>query len=439
MDTEITSGNATGTRRVGLIAYATACTAAVAVLLLSNWPSYQYAVRGGPIPLYFYLVPALLTVPMLFAEPGAVLRWLREPLFWWFAVFVLTGLAWLLLAQDILEESSRQWRLRALSFIVFGACAVLAGASNRKTVAWVIVACMLVACAFNWFDVLRPYRFVPEGIEGASEGRGAGLFINPNAAGSFIVMAAIAALPMIPTRLRGLLLVAAVFGVAATFSRGAFVMVFVALAGAVWLKLVKRGQGMLLVIALPLVVTGVSLSYDFLIDKSESRHIQNVVQRLNWFQDVGNEDIAVEGRKFGAQQAWQIFLDNPVIGKGTGATSLTIQQEGPHNMYLLLMAEQGMVGLLLYVSLCAILIRRGRRMARSARSADEHDVGKCLMLLGFYMATYGFFSHNVLEEPYTMFLLAFVAAGGMIGWSAGSANAPPLPRRPVARHPASAV
>jgi hypothetical protein len=424
MNSEIARGSDAGTRRVGLTTYATACGAAVAVLLLSNWPTYQFAVRDGPIPLYYYLAPALMIVPVFFAEPGAVLRWLREPIFWWFATFVLTGLLWLLLAQDIVEDASRQWRLRALSMIVFLSCAVLAAESQRRVVAWVIVGCMLAACAFNWFDVLRPYRFVPQGIEGASDGRGAGLFINPNAAGSFIVMAAVAALPMIPSRLRGLLLVSAVFGVAATFSRGAFVMVFVALAGSVWLKLLKRAQGLLLVVALPLLVGGVSLSYDYLIDKSENRHLHNIVQRLNWFQDTGDEDIAVEGRKFGARQAWQIFLENPLTGKGTGATSLTIQQEGPHNMYLLLMAEQGMLGLALYVSLWLILMRQGRRIARSACTAHDQDIGKGLALLAMYMATYGFFSHNVLEEPHTMFLLAFAAAAGMSIPAACSANLP---------------
>ena len=82
---------------------------------------------------------------------------------------------------------------------------ILAGASQRRLIGWVTVGCVLLACALCWFDVLRPGRIVPEGLEGSTD-RGAGLFMNPNGAGAFIVMGTIAAVPMIPSRLRGLLL-----------------------------------------------------------------------------------------------------------------------------------------------------------------------------------------------------------------------------------------
>lgn len=410
MNIESLADGLPGTRRTGLMAYATCCTALIAIIFLSNWPSYQYAVRGGLIPLYYYMLPLALIVPIIFADPIAAVRFVREPLAWWFVFFVATGFLWILVAQDFQDEANQQWRLRVLAFLIFYAVAILAQESQHRLVGWIILATVLMACAFNWFDVLRPYRFVPQGIEGAQDGRGAGLFINPNAAGSFIVMGTIAALPMISARLRGLLLVTAVFGVAATFSRSAFVLVSVALLGAIWLRLVNRAQGILLIVTLPLLVAGVSLSYDYLIDTSDNRHMQNVVQRLNWFQDLDDEDSAVEGRKYGATQAWQLFLDSPVTGRGTGAASRAILQEGPHNMYLLLMAEQGFLGLFLYISFFGILIQRGRRIARAAQTPHDRDIGNTLTLLGVFLAAYGFFSHNVLEEPQTMFLLAFVVA-----------------------------
>jgi O-antigen ligase len=120
----------------------------------------------------------------------------------------------------------------------------------------------------------------------------------------------------------------------------------------------------------------------------------------------------VEGRKFGAAQAWRFFLESPLVGQGTGVTSLAIRQDGPHNMYLLLMAEQGVVGLLLYVSLFGILLRRGWTLARSGAMAHDQDVGRMLVIFGLFLAAYGLFSHNVLEEPHTVFLLAFVVASG---------------------------
>lgn len=395
------------TQLTGLTIYATMAAGIVALLFLTNWPSYQYEVRGGPIPLYFYALPAVLIVPVLFADPARAVTFLRHPLFWWFVAFVLIGLFSLLLAQDFMEEASRNWRLRVLSMMFFYTITMLANASERRMIGWVTVFCVLLACALCWLDVLRPGRIVPRGIEGQSD-RGAGLFINPNGAGAFIVMGAIAALPMIPRRLRGLLLVAAVFGVAATFSRGAFIMATIGMVGMVWLKLVKKGQGILLVVALPILVGAVSVAYDYAIDTSENRQFSQVVERLNWFR--GEDDDAVEGRRYGALRAWNAFLDSPVIGKGVGSTALAVDLDGPHNMYLMLMAEHGVFGLFLYVSLWGLLMRNGRAVARSARTVQERDIGNSQALFGALIAVYGFFSHNVLEEPATMYLLAFLVA-----------------------------
>lgn len=416
-----------GTPPLGLMIYATSSAAIVAILFLTNWPSYQYVAAGGPIPYYYYVLPAGLIVPLLFAEPGTAVRFAREPLLWWFLAFVLTGLAWLLLAQDFVEEAARQWRLRVLAFMLFYTVTVLCSEAHLRVLGYVISACVLMACALNWVDVLHPYTFVPKGIENATDGRGAGLFINPNAAGAFIVMGTIAALPMLPGRLRTAFLVAAVFGVAATFSRGAFVLTAVTILGAIGLRLVSRAQAMLLIVGLPLMFATVGLSYDYLIDASDNRQMQDIVERLGWFQGMREYDNAVEGRIHGAATAWQMFLENPATGGGTGATSLAI--EGPHNMYLLFMAEHGVLGFFLYASLVGILIRRGWRTAKNAATPHDRDLCSVLLLLGVFLAIYGFFSHNVLEEPHTIFVLAFVVAAALRPAQSGDVPATTRPGR----------
>ena len=398
------------TSRPGMLVYTTVCMGVVAIIFLSNWPSYNFQIRGGPIPLWYYVLPGVLILPLIFAEPGLAVRFFRDPILWWFVAYVTTGLVWMLFAQDFIEESAQQWRLRLMALFFVFTVTILGSEAHRNATGWIILACVLAACAFNWSDVLRPHRFVPVGHEASIPGRGAGLFMNPNAAAAFIVMGTIAALPVVPARFRGPLLVVAVFGVAATFSRSGFVMIALTLLLAVVLRLVTRVQTWLLVLGIPLLVSGVSISYEYLIGASDDRGLRTVVQRLAWFQDTGEEDAAVEGRRYGATRAWQMFLDQPVTGNGTGATSIAAVQEGPHNMYLKLAAEQGLVGLALYLALIATLIRRGRRLSRNARGAGESDVGKAMLVYGVFLAVYGLFSHNVLEEPYTMFCLAYIVA-----------------------------
>lgn len=397
--------------RLGVMSYATLSLGITALIFLSNWPNYAFEVRGGIPPLYYYAVPAALMLPVFFAQPDAAVRAMKQPLFWWFLAYVASGLIWLLLAQDFVEEASRDWRLRVLGLGLFFAVAILTYEARPKLIGWIMLGCVLMACAFNWLDVLRPHRFVPQGFEDSTPGRGAGFFVNPNTAAAFIALGTLAALPLIPMRLRTALLVAAVFGVAATFSRSGFVLIALTAGLAVAFRLVSRVQGVMLIVGLPLLVAGVSMSYDYLMAASENRNVQTVVQRLAWFQDMGEEDEAVEGRRYGAKRAWETFLDYPVTGRGTGATSRSIHQEGPHNMYLKLLAEQGVIGLLLYISLILILVGRGRRAWRQARTPQGRDLGRALTLCGVLISAYGFFSHNVLEEPYTIFVLGFLMAG----------------------------
>jgi O-antigen ligase len=395
----------------GLILYSTAAAALVGLLLLTNWPTYQYSIRGGIIPLAFYVVPMILSIPIIFAQPGVALRYFREPLVWWFLAFVVSGLVWLLLAQDFIEESSQQWRLRLLAFGLFYAIAILTTSVNRRFLALVIIACVVIATLANWIDILRPYRFIPKGIEGAHTGRGAGLFINPNVAGSFIAMATIVALPFIPMRFRAMVILLAVVGIVPTFSRSGFLYAGLLLVAPLMLKLVNRAQALVLLITIPILVIASAASYDFLMSSSDDAQLHNVVRRLEWFQGVAENDEAAEGRLYGAQRAWRLFLEQPVVGSGIGITTMEmVVGEGPHNMYLMLAAEQGFFGLLLYVSLIGLVARGGVQLARTALDRVGHETGQAMILFAMFLFLYGFFSHNVFEEAQGMFVLAFLVA-----------------------------
>jgi O-antigen ligase len=398
---------------VGLVAYATGCTLFVGLVLLTNWPTYAYQIRGGMLPLYFYVVPGILMIPIVFAHPQVSLRMLREPVFWWFTAFVLLGLAWQILEQDFSEEANQQWRLRALVFILFTTIAILASESRRPVVALLIVGCVLLSGAFSWFDALRPFRFVPRAYEFASEGRGAGLFINPNVAASFVVVGTIVALPWVPMRLRAAMLIAMVMCVAPTFSRAGFLLAAVVILGAVFLGLVKRLHAVLVLVSIPVLFVGVNIAYDYLMTHSEDRKMQSVVQRLTVLGDAAQEDESIELRADAAARAWALFKQEPLIGAGLGKTTSAAFVTGPHNMYVMLMAEQGLVGLALYLSLILLLLRRGWQLMMSAPTIEGSEIGKAIMIFALYIGANGLFSHNVLDEAQAMFLLAFLVVAGL--------------------------
>jgi hypothetical protein len=68
----------TANRYAGLIFYSTLATSVVALFLLTNWPTYHYSIRGGPIPLYYYVLPIVLVIPIAFAHPALAARLSRS-------------------------------------------------------------------------------------------------------------------------------------------------------------------------------------------------------------------------------------------------------------------------------------------------------------------------------------------------------------------------
>lgn len=395
----------------GLIIYSTLASTIVAVLLLTNWPTYDHLMRGGPPLLMYYAVPGLLILPIVFSQPELFVRFTKEALFWWLVIYLLSGVVWLLLTQEFMDESIAQWRTRLSAFGLFYTITILTSEARRRVLGVVIVGCIVVACANTWFDVLRPNRFVPLALEFAHPGRGAGFFINPNIAASFIAMATIVALPFIAMRFRGALILCAVVGIVPTFSRSGYLYAALILIGPILLKLLSRFQVGFIVVAAPALVVAATMSYDFLMYSSDDTNVHNVVRRLEWFQGLREEDEAVEGRIYGAEQAWKMFVDEPLIGRGPGATRVeALVQEAPHNMYLMFMAEQGFLGLALYLSLIGIMARRGWQLARTAIDQEGRDIGKAMLLYAIFLFAYGFFSHNVLEEPHGMFAIAFIVA-----------------------------
>ncbi|MGZ5170307.1 MAG: O-antigen ligase family protein [Burkholderiales bacterium] len=389
--------------------FATAGTAGVALLFLTYWPTYSYLVLGGQSPLYFYMLPGFVALPLIFLQPAAAARLLNEAVLWWFAAYVVLGMAWLLLAQDFPNVAGQQWRMRVLACFFFCTILVSSSMSRRNFVALAIAACVVIAGALNWYDVIFPSRLVPVGFQGANPGRGAGLFINANGAAAFVLMGTIAALPYTPMRARGALLLLGVLAVAPTFSRFGWIFAVLLIPMAIILKLLDRRQVLLILLSIPLLLAGGGIYYEFMLQSGN----ENLIGRLAWFQTFGDQyDFSMRERAFVVQRAWESFLDSPIYGHGIGVTLAKGARVGTHNMYVLLMAEQGLIGLALYLSLIGIVAMKGWRLARTASAAHAREIGSTMVVYAAFLAAYGFVNHNVLDEPHGMFILAFIVAAG---------------------------
>jgi O-antigen ligase len=104
-------------------------------------------------------------------------------------------------------------------------------------------------------------------------------------------------------------------------------------------------------------------------------------------------------------------------------------------MYAMLMAEQGIAGLALYLALILVLLGRGWRLMRTATTDEGADIGRSTIIFGLYIAAGGLFSHNVLDEAQAMFLMAFIVVAGLDARATRAAELSILPRRPRSRAP----
>jgi hypothetical protein len=134
----------------GLTAYSTLAATIVAILLLGNWPTYHHLIRGGPPLVWYYGLVGILMVPIVCATPDLSVRFMKEGLFWWTVVYVVSGSIWLWLSQDFIEAGITQWRSRLSVFGLFYAISILCFHAKGRVLGVVIAGCVVVACAATW-------------------------------------------------------------------------------------------------------------------------------------------------------------------------------------------------------------------------------------------------------------------------------------------------
>jgi O-antigen ligase len=97
----------------------------------------------------------------------------------------------------------------------------------------------------------------------------------------------------------------------------------------------------------------------------------------------------------GRDRLWQSYLDqvraNPIFGQGLGAAERAAYNRLPHNAYLRLLVDGGIIGLIIYV---AAVLAWGRRVLGLIRPGERGFVWALFLALGVYALT-----DNVLLMP----------------------------------------
>lgn len=395
--------------------FASISLAALGIIFLTNWPNYYFTILGGPPTTLYYAIAGIMASVLIFIRPSALNPLLNEPLFYWFVVYAITGLLWLVLIDDgYLDPENRGWRLRFLMMLLFAVSLVLASATDLRRLVWIWFCCALFAAICFWVDYLKPGFFVPFDDELSNPGRASGWFLNANMAGNALILMCIAAMPFVPIRMRVPLTMIMLIGVFPTFSRSSFLLAILVTAVWIWRGQFNKKTLIALLIAIPLGVAISSALFMKGIDSSDINS-ENVIGRLGFFTDMGEaSDDSANERRYVAKLGWEKFTEEPLLGFGAGKvdehSKVWGYPQSTHNMYLMLLLEQGVFGGILYLSFIGIIYIRGVRLYRHGLSHQECDVGVALVLIAIYFAFLGFFSHTMLSEAVGIITLASLLA-----------------------------
>ncbi len=394
--------------------YHGAVLAIVAAAIYANLPIYFYVLAPAILPKYMFLAMFLLMAPLVMLRRPALAAYLLSPFMLWASLLLLLNLAslaalapggelggaWL---ADVMVEPRRALILTRMQYLLF---AMLLGfaihARADKSWLWALWLLALLLPSAVLVDFALPGLLYPLDTGGAVLGRAAATFINPNMAGEALLQVLLLACVVTPPRWRAALLLLAGAAILSTFSRAAIVawvllLMILACAGSL-----PRSGVVLCALTLAAGVLCLGAFESWLLGRSGFDDATgNILARLDFFSSYSFDDDSSEERARVLRAGWELFLQNPVFGAGSGATLFWSHRGSTHNQLVLLAAEYGVFGLGMWLWLLAILCR--------GRFFSEPGLKLAAVFLFVFMSM---FTHSMLDASvYWLATFALASSG----------------------------
>ena len=379
--------------------YLTATLVAITSLIYLDIPNYvNNVLNSGIEPKYFYYALAVIIAPLLLLKFREFVLYIASPFsLWVFAEIIIHSYGLLDGNEATVQLIMTRDQYLILS-LLFGFTASITRTESYEGV-FIILAITIPVLVI--IDFVNPGIFYPIGTPFTVPGRAAAMYINPTRAAEAILITCLLAIPVMRLQYRMPLLLLAGAGIIVTFSRGPIL---------VWLlfwffllitrKLPKYSFVFPIVAfaVLPLLLS-IFTSY---IQAHQDEGLDNILARLDFFQTRSLDDDSAQERIAVLEGGWRIFLDNPILGAGTGITSFKTNlwpfRVNTHNQIILFAAEQGIFGVALWIWLLVILWRG--RYFQDTRFQMAAAVGTFLL---------SFFTHFMFESLYWLVTFALIS------------------------------
>ncbi|MCK5726509.1 MAG: O-antigen ligase family protein [Thiotrichaceae bacterium] len=348
---------------------------------------------------YWFLLVFVVSITFFVLKPSEALNQMTPPVFLWIILFIIsTVIAFIFSSQSDFVKDLVEFLTKAISLFI----GIFIITSNNKILLGALYSLLAVAIFGSLMNIAE--FFIADLSWSYIPSRMSGWYVNPNISGKFLVMSLIFSSIITPRKYFWPLVVLVSIGVLLTFSRTSWLGLFIAVLGLSFIRNIKPGERVNLLDIKPssfiaLFFAGLvgSVLVYFLLSGQigefiqgtlfESYLSQDVISRINgdFTDDSANERLQV------FLSALTVGMENPLTGAGLAYTYEWQYPVGPHNDYVLLFAERGILGLISYLWLLAIIWITGSSYSR------------------LYVAVLAFSSiatHNTFEQPATYLFIA---------------------------------
>lgn len=376
----------------------------VALLFLSylNLPTYLYILNNSLVPKYFFFAFLVALIPLIALKPNVFAMYLFSPFALWLLAFICLNTIHLLIASATDGNLTRIGTIEAqinefLLVLIVGFGFFYSFTTSYERI-FVFLA-VLMPCSVI-LDFLKPGLFYPVDLEGSVLGRAAATFINPNVAGEALLLTFILSCPAVKRSYRAPLFILAGMAVFLTYSRAAITAwIFLAILLA-FTRILPKSGALLILVAVSVVAMLFGGFESYLNNRNDlGAGLANIQDRLQFFVDMKTGDDSAVERAGVMVASWHLFLENPVLGAGAAATRVWSSfQVSTHNAFLMLAAEYGSLGIILWVSVVALLWR-----------GKYFEEKKLQLAIVFLFMFFSMFSHNLFDYTYWLVTIMLVS------------------------------
>tara|TARA_B110000211_G_scaffold234517_1_gene304535 strand:- start:2704 stop:3891 length:1188 start_codon:yes stop_codon:yes gene_type:complete len=319
----------------------------------------------------------------------------------WASIYIVISTVYFIFSISYIETSVyyKHSVVAALMLILF--TLVLQSSTNaialsRETILYVTI----FNCVLLIYDFIQPGFFIPLDSNLYIDGRGSAMFMNPNIAGTAVLLGLIFTIDIVPKKFRELYLVIILLGVLTTMSRAAISLYLMLLIVYFLKRTVNRKY---LSIYFGIAVASSTLVATSLIGLLQSNNIStsNIENRISFILSIGQKgrDASYGERIFVLEKAYEIFINSPLFGAGFAVTRVWDYPQSPHNFYIMGLAEYGLLSLLILPLLFFLV--RFKAQGRTLQIAN---------IFILFMAFNSLFTHNILESTFYIFCFSLMFA-----------------------------